>query len=388
MKINRRKFISFSAAAASFFMAPSAFAQALNTKKLILIELRGANDGLNTVIPLNDRGYYRIRPNIAIPKKEILSVSDAYGLHFSLLGISKLYENGECTIVQNLGYPQPVLSHFRSIELWERGGDGTRNGREGWLNNALDKISAESVLDAKAIHLDFSGNLFHGGRDGFLGPGSLGYQPAQEESRDMTVPVPPSLELGLLGEITKLRRDNSVKVRRLQTKLKKSKGTFGIGTGSLGVQLSKICQLIAAEVNIPVFKASIGSFDTHIGQLGTHKRLLEELDKGISGTVAALKRIGVWDDCLIMTYSEFGRRANENGSRGTDHGMAAPHFLLGGKISGGWVGEENVLNSMADRNLRYSIDYRSLYDHVLHQHFGISDNQFAAYRTDMSPSGA
>ena len=104
---------------------------------MILIELRGANDGLNTVIPLNDRGYYKIRPNIAIPKKEILTVSDAYGLHFSLQGISKLYEDGECTIVQNLGYPQPVLSHFRSIELWERGGDGTRNGRQGWLNAAL-----------------------------------------------------------------------------------------------------------------------------------------------------------------------------------------------------------------------------------------------------------
>ena len=387
MTMGRRKFISFAASTASFALSPSAFASALGAKRLILIELRGANDGLNTVIPLNDRGYYKIRPNIAIPKKEILTVSDAYGLHFSLQGISKLYEDGECTIVQNLGYPQPVLSHFRSIELWERGGDGTRNGRQGWLNAALDKLSDDRDLDAKAIHLDFSGTVFYGGSDGFLGPDAGGYKPVEEESRDMTVPVPPSLEVGLLGEITKLRRDNSVKVQRLQSKLKNNRGSFSVGRGGLGNQLSKICNLIAADVQIPVLKASIGSFDTHIDHFWTHRDLLRELDEGIAGAASALKRIGVWDDCLIMTYSEFGRRANENGSKGTDHGMAAPHFLLGGKVSGGWVGEENVLGSMADRNLRYSIDYRSLYDHVLNQHFGIAENQFAAFRRDMSPSG-
>jgi uncharacterized protein (DUF1501 family) len=388
MKMDRRDFISFAASAASFALSPAAFAGALGAKRLILIELRGANDGLNTVIPLKDRGYYRIRPNIAIPKKDILTISEPYGLHFSLRGISKLYEDGECTIVQNLGYPQPVLSHFRSIELWERGGDGTSNGRQGWLNAALDRISASSDLDAKAIHLDFSGTVFHGGSDGFLGPDAVGHNPAEEESRDMTVPLPPSLKLGLLGEITKLRRDNSLKVQRLQTKLKNNRGGFTVGRGSLGDQLSKICSLIAAGVQIPVLKASIGSFDTHIDQFWTHRALLRELDEGIAGAASALKKIGVWDDCLIMTYSEFGRRANENGSKGTDHGMAAPHFLLGGKVSGGWVGEENVLNSMADRNLRYSIDYRSLYDHILDQHFGISDNQFASFRRDLSPSGA
>tara|TARA_B100001093_G_scaffold220170_1_gene211210 strand:- start:315 stop:815 length:501 start_codon:yes stop_codon:yes gene_type:complete len=165
-------------------------------------------------------------------------------------------------------------------------------------------------------------------------------------------------------------------------------GGFAVGRGSLGGQLSQICNLIAADVQIPVLKASIDSFDTHISQFWTHRDLLRELDEGIAGTASVLKKIGIWDDCLIMTYSEFGRRANENGSKGTDHGMAAPHLLLGGKVSGGWVGEENVLSSMADRNLRYSIDYRSLYDHVLNQHFGISDNQFTTFRRDMSLSRA
>lgn len=383
MTIDRRKFISFAAAASSFALAPSVLAGKLGTKKLILIELRGANDGLNTVIPLSDRGYYRLRPNIGIPQKDILSVSDRYGLHFSLEGIAKLFESGECTIVQNLGYPQPVLSHFRSIELWERGGDGLSNGREGWLNRALESLAEQHEFDAKAIHLDFSGTIFNGGDDGFLGPQALGHKPQEQESRDMTVPVPEVTELGLLGEITKLRRDNSAKIQRLQTKISQANKHFGFGRGELGTQLSKICQLIAADVQIPVFKASIGSFDTHIDQFRKHRSLLRELDESIYGLASSLKSIGAWDDCLVMTYSEFGRRAKENGSRGTDHGMAAPHFLIGGQVKGGVVGDENVLNTIADNNLRFSLDYRSLYDHVLATHFGLENNQFATFRNDI-----
>ena len=135
-----------------------------------------------------------------------------------------------------------------------------------------------------------------------------------------------------------------------------------------------------AGVEIPVFKVSIGSFDTHIEQFWKHRDLLRDLDKSISDTVRILKEIGVWNDTIIMTYSEFGRRAKENGSRGTDHGMAAPHFVLGGKISGAVYGEENVLSSVADSNLRFSIDYRSLYNEILSKHFGFRDNQFATYK--------
>tara|TARA_B100001093_G_scaffold480269_1_gene509985 strand:- start:534 stop:1700 length:1167 start_codon:yes stop_codon:yes gene_type:complete len=378
--MERRDFINFAATTALFTMSPfSSFAKA-NSKNLILIELQGANDGLNTVIPLKDNGYYKLRPNIAIPKKDILSVDANYGLHFSLNGVAKLCEAGDCSIVQNLGYPNPILSHFRSIELWERGGDGKKNGREGWLNKTLEALADRSILDAKAMNLDNGGTIFAGGTDGYLGPNAIGYRPIEAESRDTTVPLPNNINMGLLGNLQKMRVENEIKIARLQEKMARAKRSIFVGRGELGSQLSKVCQLIMAGVDIPVFKVSIGSFDTHIEQFWKHRSLLRDLDKSISDTVRILKDVGVWDDTIIMTYSEFGRRAKENGSRGTDHGMAAPHFVLGGKISGAVYGEENVLTSVADSNLKFSIDYRSLYNEILSKHFGFPENQFSNYR--------
>ncbi len=378
--MERRDFINFAATTALFTLSPfSSFAKA-NSKTLILIELQGANDGLNTVIPIKDNGYYKLRPNIAIPKKDILSIDLNYGLHFSLKGVAELCEAGDCGIVQNLGYPNPILSHFRSIELWERGGDGKKNGREGWLNKTLEALADRSILDAKAMNLDNVGTIFVGGTDGYLGPNAIGYQPIEAESRDTTVPLPNNIDMGLLGNLQKMRVENEIKIARLQEKMARAKRSIFVGRGELGSQLSKVCQLIMARVDIPVFKVSIGSFDTHIDQFWKHRSLLRDLDKSISDTVRVLKDVGVWDDAIIMTYSEFGRRAKENGSRGTDHGMAAPHFVLGGKINGAVYGEENVLTSVADSNLKFSIDYRSLYNEILSKHFGFPGNQFSNYR--------
>ena len=378
--MERRDFINFAATTALFTLSPfSSFAKA-NSKTLILIELQGANDGLNTVIPIKDNGYYKLRPNIAIPKKDILSIDLNYGLHFSLKGVAELCKAGDCSIVQNLGYPNPILSHFRSIELWERGGDGKKNGREGWLNKTLEALADRSILDAKAMNLDNVGTIFAGGTDGYLGPNAIGYRPNEAESRDTTVPLPNDINIGLLGNLQKMRVENEIKIARLQEKMARAKRSIFVGRGELGSQLSKVCQLIMAGVDIPVFKVSIGSFDTHIDQFWKHRGLLRDLDKSISDTVRVLKDVGVWNDTIIMTYSEFGRRAKENGSRGTDHGMAAPHFVLGGKINGAVYGEENVLTSVADSNLKFSIDYRSLYNEILSKHFGFPGNQFSNYR--------
>jgi uncharacterized protein (DUF1501 family) len=378
--MKRRDFINFAATTALFALSPFSISARANSKILILIELQGANDGLNTVIPTKDNGYYKLRPNIAIPKKDILGVDKNYGLHFSLKGVADLCSSGDCSIIQNLGYPNPILSHFRSIELWERGGDGKQNGREGWLNATLEALADKSALDAKAMNLDNVGTVFAGGTDGYLGPNAIGYRPVEAEPRDTTVPLPNNIEMGLLGNLQKMRVENEIKIARLQAKIRKAKSSVFVGRGELGNQLSKVCQLIMAGVEIPVFKVSIGSFDTHIEQFWKHRDLLRDLDKSISDTVRTLKEIGVWNDTIIMTYSEFGRRAKENGSRGTDHGMAAPHFVLGGKISGAVYGEENVLSSVADSNLRFSIDYRSLYNEILSKHFGFQDNQFATYK--------
>ena len=188
---------------------------------------------------------------------------------------------------------------------------------------------------------------------------------------------------GLLNEILNKRKENSDLLKHLVSKFSKVKNRYSFGGGQLGSQLSTVCNLIASNINIPVYKVALGSFDTHNNQQNTHRRLLRDLDVSLSSTINALKEIGLWNNTLIMTYSEFGRRANENGSRGTDHGMAAPHFVLGGNIKGGIIGEYNDLSKLWNNNINFKIDYRSLYEFVLRKHFNITNNPFVKFKNNL-----
>ena len=375
----RREFLSLAGYTFLFSGFPSLVWSKLNRKILILVELQGANDGLNTVIPLNQKYYYRLRPNIGIKKNKILTISDENGLHYSLKNIAKTYENGNVKIVQNLGYPHAVLSHFRSIDIWETGGDGKKQYRNGWLVDSLNNYSRKLNLDAKAMFLDNSNSIFRGGGNGFIGPNAIGLEPEEIEVRDTVVPVDDRKNFGLLNEILIKRKEESNMLKNLIAKFSKVKNRYSFGGGQLGSQLSNVCNLIASEIYIPVYKVALGSFDTHNNQSNTHRNLLRDLDTSLSSTINALKDIGVWKDTLIMTYSEFGRRANENGSRGTDHGMAAPHFILGGSIEGGITGQYDDLSNLWNNNINYKVDYRSLYEFVLRKHFNINDNPFSKF---------
>ncbi|MDA9755223.1 DUF1501 domain-containing protein [bacterium] len=380
---NRREFLTLAGYTILFSAFPTLAQTRINKRILILVELQGANDGLNTVIPLNQDYYYRLRPTIGIEKNRILNITKENGLHYSLKNIAKNYENGNVKIIQNLGYPHAVLSHFRSIDIWETGGDGKKQYRNGWLVDTLNKYNRNLDLDAKAMFLDNSNSIFRGGLDGFIGPNAVGLQPEEIEVRDTVVPVDDRKNFGLLNEILNKRKENSDLLKHLVSKFSKVKNRYSFGGGQLGSQLSTVCNLIASNVNIPVYKVALGSFDTHNNQQNTHRRLLRDLDVSLSSTINALKEIGLWNNTLIMTYSEFGRRANENGSRGTDHGMAAPHFVLGGNIKGGIIGEYNDLSKLWNNNINFKIDYRSLYEFVLRNHFNITNNPFVKFKNNL-----
>ena len=207
-KLNRRDFFSFLGSTVLFTGFPSLGRAQLNNKKfLILIELQGANDGLNTVIPYNQGYYYKLRPTIGVEKSRVLTITKQNGLHYSLKNIAKLYENGNVKIIQNLGYPHAVLSHFRSIDIWETGGDGKQN-RNGWLVESLNEFSNLEKIDAKGMFLDNSNSIFRGGHDGFLGPSAIGLNPEQIEIRDTIVPVDDRKNFGLLSEIINKRKNN------------------------------------------------------------------------------------------------------------------------------------------------------------------------------------
>ena len=389
MKINRRNFLSLSGYTFLFSQFPSySLSQINNNKILILIELQGANDRLNTVIPHNQEFYYNLRPTIGIKKSKILTIDKENGLHYSLKNLANLFEKGELKIIQNLGYPHPILSHFRSIDIWETGSDGKSQNRYGWLVKSLDEYSKKTNLDAKAIFLDDSNSIFRGGHEGYLGPNALGLKAQKIEIRDTVFPESEKKNFNLLNELIQKRKASNLSLNKFADKLENQKKYFEFGGlrnkgGQLAIQLSNVCNMIGAGINIPVFKTALGSFDTHNNQVSTHRRLLQNLDISISLTVKALKILGVWKNTLIMTYSEFGRRARENGSRGTDHGMAAPHFIIGGDISGGIVGEYEDLSNLWNNNINYKVDYRSLYDFVLREHFKIKNNPFSEFKNGM-----
>ena len=382
MIFKRRNFLSLAGYTFLFSNFPSfVWSKIKKHKYLILIELQGANDGLNTIIPYNQRFYYKLRPTIAIPKKDVLTINKENGLHFNLKSVMSLFETGEVKIIQNLGYPNPILSHFRSIDIWETGGDGKKQNRNGWLVSSLERYSKNQNIDAKGMFLDNSNTIFRGGFEGYLGPSSIGLEPEQIEVRDTLVPVDTRKNFGLLNQLIETRKKNQNVLNKFITKLKNNKSIYDFKGGQLGSQLSNVCNLIASGINIPVFKTAIGSFDTHNNQLGTHNRLLKDLDLAIGDTAKALKQLGIWNDTIIMTYSEFGRRASENGSRGTDHGMAAPHFIIGGSVKGGIIGEYQELSNLWNNNINFKIDYRSLYEFILREHFNIHDNPFSNYRS-------
>ncbi|MCH1449622.1 MAG: DUF1501 domain-containing protein [Litoricolaceae bacterium] len=342
---------------------------------LILIELQGANDGLNTVIPYSNDRYYSLRPNIGIEKNKVLDLDGEQGFHPSLAGLRHLYERGVVKIFQNVGYPNQIQSHFRSIEVWERGGDGNGNGRDGWFVNAVRNSALNNRYEAPGIYLGGTSDIFHGGI-GYLG--SASFADSGHQGRDSMV-VRSNNAPSMLSRISRKRQDDFEKNEKISKKLKNAQ-RIAFGGSNLANQLGRICELLSADIRAPVFKVSIGGFDTHAGQNNTHRKLLKALDDAISKTVTTLDSLGVWDDVAIMTYSEFGRRAKENGARGTDHGTAAPHFLISKSLGSGIVGGFPDLERLKNGDLRFEVDYRAMYNYVLEKSFGLSANPFSEYR--------
>ena len=349
-------------------------------RRLILIELSGANDGLNTVIPFSDDRYYGLRPKLKIGESDRIRISDDLALHSALKDLINVFEVGNLAIIQGLGYPGANRSHFKSIALWETGGDGSGSGRTGWLTEDIEALKGNKNLDAHGISLDGGMGVFTSPNGTWLSMTSAAQfqqlsktQFAISEKTDN-----PSLNL-LLGRAATLNSS----MKRISNKLSNSFNQFDRirGAGDLGRQLSTATRLIAAGIDTPVFKVKIDGFDTHEDQLWRHKDLLRNLGNGISGFKHQMKQIGEWDNTLIFTYSEFGRRAVENFTRGTDHGTAAPHFIAGGFVNGGVYGAHPDLGNLMDGDMKYTMDYRSIYELILGKWFSIKNNKFLPYRS-------
>jgi len=356
-----------------------ASAAAKTGRRIVLIELSGANDGLNTVIPFTNDRYFDLRPKLAIQKDARFNISNSLALHSALTDLGSVWERGDLAVIQGLGYPGANRSHFKSIALWETGGDGSGSGETGWLTEDIEGLGSAYDFDAHGISLDGGMGVFTSKNGVWLSMTSAEQfkRLSQTAMTAKTTSQNPALEMLL----TRAAALNS-SMERITNKLNTSRGrNFNMRAGDLGRQLSLASMLIAAGIDTPVLKVKIDGFDTHEDQPWRHQRLLEDLGRAMSGFAQQMRKIGQWDNTLVLTYSEFGRRAVENSTRGTDHGTAAPHFLAGGSINGGIYGTHPSLSKLIDGDMQFTMDYRSVYDWVLSQWFEIENNRFKAYRT-------
>lgn len=359
---------------------------ATNGNILVLVQLQGGNDGLNTVVPYNNDIYYQKRPSIAIPKDKVLRLTDQLGLNPAMNAFQPLYDNAQLSIVQNVGYQSPNRSHFRSTDIWLSGSDADVIEGDGWVGRYLaQRFPAYPMAlpdQPMAIQLGSVESMLLQGPAGSMGTvfdnpdafyqlvkgGSLG---SVSSSGTMA-----GDELHFLQQIA-IQSNQYAEVIKKKADIGKNVVTYP--NTSLGKQLAIVAELIAGGLTTPVYLTTIGGFDTHANQVtagnvtsGQHATLLKTVADAISMFLSDLTRQNLSERVTVMTFSEFGRRVTQNGTNGTDHGSAAPLFVLGKPVRGGFVGGAPDLKNLdGNGDVRFTNDFRQVYASVLRDHLGV-----------------
>ncbi|QJR10900.1 hypothetical protein DSM104443_01970 [Usitatibacter rugosus] len=345
---------------------------------LVLVELKGGNDALNTVVPYADGTYRRLRSRIALDRDAVLKLTDTAALHPSLEKLVPLWQAKQLAIVQGVGYPQPNLSHFRSIEIWDTASKSEEYLDEGWLARAFAKSPSPAAFAADGVVVGAAdmGPLTGAGRaialtnpEQFLRNARL----ARDEAAESRNPS--------LAHILRVEREIVQSAEKLN-----AGRTFqaAFPTGAFGNAIRTAAQLAANPFGIAVIRVTLGGFDTHANQLGTHANLLRQLGEGLGALREALVEIGRWDTTVVATYSEFGRRPAENQSGGTDHGTSSVHLVMGGKVRGGMYGTPPRLDRLdGNGNLPFAVDFRSYYATFLDRWWGMDPAAVLQGRFDL-----
>jgi uncharacterized protein (DUF1501 family) len=369
MAMNRRDFLFASGAATCAVFVPR-FAAAQGAPDyrnlLVLVELKGGNDGLNTVVPYADPAYYTLRPRIAIPRDQVLQLDARAGLHPSLAPLVPLWQAGEVAIVQGVGYANPNLSHFRSIEIWDTGSRSEEVLADGWLTRAFAAHPTPRGFAADGVVVGTS-DLGPLAGTGARAVALVNTAQFQRQAR-MAQPIEAPNANRALAHLLKVEADVARAAAGLQ-------GNHAFGTefpqGAFGQAVRTAAQVVAANAGVAAVRLSLNGFDTHQNQPAVHANLLRQLAEGLVALRAALAELDRWRSTLVLTYAEFGRRAQENGSKGTDHGTANAHFALGGRVKGGLLGAAPRLDRLENGNLAHAIEFRSLYATVLERWWGV-----------------
>ncbi|MEM9678942.1 MAG: DUF1501 domain-containing protein [Bacteroidota bacterium] len=373
--MKRREFLKHSALVSGAVMVPS-FVKSLEGmdrshlgfKRLVIVQLSGGNDGLNTIIPYHNDLYYNARPRIAI-SDGIIKLDDTLGLHPSLSPLKDLYDRGYLSILNNVGYPNPVRSHFRSMDIWHTGSNSNQYLQSGWLGRYLD-IHGRNPYNA--IEMDESLSLALKGEE-FSGIATRDYKVLYKSSRDpyfrnvLEHYNDKHLSEHNLGYLYKTMIDakSSAEYIYEKTKVKWNSPTYP--QNNFAKQLRSIAQFINSGLDTKIFYTSLSGFDTHANQLNSQKRLLDIYASSISTFIEDLEENDTFQDTLILTFSEFGRRVKQNAANGTDHGSANNVFVIGKDLR--TPGIYNSLASLEDLDdngdLKFEIDFRDIYATIL-----------------------
>ncbi|SLN20535.1 DUF1501 domain-containing protein [Pseudooctadecabacter jejudonensis] len=394
-KMNRRAFLSaLGVGAASLpMLSLPGFVQAANAtptggNTLVLVELAGGNDGLNSVVPITDPAYRGLRPTIGINTRDALMLDRDTGLHPSLRGMADLWEAGEAQIIEGVGYPDPNRSHFRSIEIWNAGMGADSHARDGWVSRG--SVGAAAFEDTDAAGLVLGGDMgplagagrFSAMRDEDLFRETMEYLPDVGAGTGGHA-VRPVAQTSPLDHVLKSYDSAQVTGDAILRKLSaRGPQRWWFPETELGAQLRTAARLLDAGVQVPVLKVVQGGYDTHDAQPDEHAFLLEDLGTSIAAFAGAMRDAGLWGNVTVVTYSEFGRTARENASAGTDHGTAAPVFVSGGAVRGGLSGARPDLTRLVDGDLAHTTDYRHVYQAILRDLWRIDGVDYRA-----GPSG-
>lgn len=358
-----------------------ALAGSASDRILVVIQLSGGNDGLNTVVPIGNDVYYNARPNIAISAQNAVSLTADAGLHPALARLGPLYQEGLLEVVQNVGYASPELSHFTSTDVWLSGRDASELEGTGWSGRFLEQ-EYPSYADAPpdhpiALQIGASTPLLFAGHGQSLGVTLPNQRLLDRLARSGQLfdedDVPDSIQGQEISFVRRVSNDSFVYAQAIKDAFDIGRNQASYSGGStLGNDLATVARLIRGGLGARIYHVSIGGFDTHAYQAGTHNTLMSRLGNSIAAFVEDLQADGLLDRVTGVTFSEFGRRVFQNGSSGTDHGTSAPMFIFGKHLSGGMLGDApDLVNLDPARNLIAGIDFRSVYGSLLRDWFGM-----------------
>lgn len=338
---------------------------------LVVCQLSGGNDGLNTVIPFAQKQYYTLRPTIGIPEDKVLKLSDQMGLHPSMTGLADLFKEGKVAIIQNAGYPHPNRSHFRSMDIWQSAAPETYE-KTGWIGRHIDQqLGVGATNPVLALGLSTDKPLALVGKQAsvpcFASLADVKSMVGDPDTEKMLRDIQ-GMD-AMQGSSTAVVQQASKTALDAMAILNKQLGGFApkqdYGKDAFGQGFKQIAQLVATSPATRVVYFSAGGFDTHARQLDTQARLLGGFSDAVTKFQREMEAIGKADKVVVLVFSEFGRRSYENASQGTDHGAAAPMFLIGSKVKGGFHGPLPDLNDLQDGDLKFKVDFREVYSTTL-----------------------